>query len=84
VVLGTAGSVFFFVSPFRYPNTGCGLLFASTLELLHTDDGVASPFDSGGLLDVFTRSDMTESPREFLSRHESQREYIAIDCTSGV
>jgi hypothetical protein len=81
VVLGTAGSVFFFVSPFRYPNTGCGLLFARTVELLHAEDGVASPFDSGGLLDVFTRPDMTESPREFLSRHElpvpQHRGYLA-------
>ena len=28
VALGTADSVFFFVSPFRMPHTGCGLLFA--------------------------------------------------------
>lgn len=32
VVMGTAGSVFFYVAPFRYPNTGCGLLFATTLS----------------------------------------------------
>jgi hypothetical protein len=32
VLLGTAGSVFFFVSPFRYPSTSCGLLFAKSLE----------------------------------------------------
>ena len=28
VIMGTADSVFFYVSPFRYPNTSCGILFA--------------------------------------------------------
>src|ERR1035438_1895462 len=70
VILGTAGSVFFYVSPFRYPNTGCGLLFANSMELQHENDGVATPFDSGGLVSILTRRDPNESPREFLSRHE--------------
>ncbi len=70
VVLGTADSVFFYVSPFRYPNTSCGLLFAASLESHHGDDGAASPFDSGGLIEICVRHDPTEPPREFLSRHE--------------
>jgi len=41
VLLGTADSVFFYVSPFRYPNTSCGLLFAASLETHHGNDGVA-------------------------------------------
>jgi hypothetical protein len=81
-VLGTAGSVFFYVSPFRYPNTGCGFLFAKTLESHRSDDGVATPFDSGGLLKVFTRLDAAEPPRAFLSRHElsipEHRRYLGL------
>jgi len=68
--LGTAGSVFFYVSPFRYPYTGCGLLFAHSLESEHENDGVAIPFDSGGLLKKLVRRNLAESPQEFLSRHE--------------
>jgi hypothetical protein len=82
VELGTADSVFFYVSPFRYPNTGCGLLFAKTLESQHANDGVAAPFDSGGLLNVFTRPDPAEPPRDFLSRHElpipEHRRYLGL------
>jgi hypothetical protein len=70
VILGTAGSVFFYLSPFRYPNTGCGLLFAHSLELEHKDDGLATPFDSGGLLKNLTRHNPAESPQDFLARHE--------------
>ncbi len=81
-LLGTAGNVFFYVAPFRYPNTGCGLLFANTLESEHENGGVASPFDSGGLIDVFTRSDQAESPQAFLSRHElpvpEHRQYLGL------
>ena len=70
MILGTAGSVFFYLSPFRYPNTNCGLLLAHSLESEHEDDGVATPFDSGGLVKKFTRRNPAESPQEFLSRHE--------------
>lgn len=69
-LLGTAGFVFFYVAPFQYPKTGCGLLFARSLEEYYRDDGVATPFDSGALVDVFTRPDPAEPPREFLARHE--------------
>lgn len=68
--MGTGESVFFYVSPFRYPHTACGLLFAGTLELERKNDGVATPFDSGGLLRIFARPDPAESPQEFLWRHE--------------
>lgn len=81
-LLGTADFVFFYVAPFQYPKTGCGLLFARSLEEYHKDDGVATPFDSGGLVDVFTRPDPAEPPREFLARHElpvpDHREYLGI------
>ena len=69
-ILGTVGSVFFYVAPFRYPHTGCGLLFAHTLELQHENDGVATPFDSGGLVKKFDRTNPAVSPQEFLSHHE--------------
>ena len=82
VVLGTCGSVFFYVSPFGVPNTGCGFLFAKTLESDRSDDGVATPFDSGGLLKVFSRLDTAEPPRAFLSRHElpipEHRRYLGL------
>jgi hypothetical protein len=80
--LGTVNSVFFFVSPFRYPDTGCGLLFARSLEVEHQANGAATPFDSGGLLKVFTRPDPLESPQQFLSRHEfplpDYRRYLGL------
>ncbi len=83
--LGTADSVFFYLAPFRSPHTGCGLLFARSLEDYHKDYGVATPFDSGGLVDVFSRSDSAEQPRAFLSRHElpvpDHREYLRL-CLS--
>ena len=82
VVLGTAGSVFFHVSPFRFPQTGCGFLFAKALESHRSDDGVATPFDSGGLLKVCTRPDAAEPPQAFLSRHElpipEHRRYLGL------
>jgi hypothetical protein len=79
-IMGTEGDVFFYVGPFRYPSTACGLLFATTLENIQTDEGAAAPFDSGGLLHHIMRSDPNEPPREFLSRHElpipQHREYL--------
>ena len=82
VVLDTAGSVFFYVSPFRYPQTGCGFLFAKTLESHRSDDGVADPFESGGLLGRFTRPDPAELPGTFLARHElpipEHRRYLSL------
>lgn len=68
--MGTADSVFFYVAPFRFPQTSCGFLFAPSLESESSGDGVAAPFDSGGLLKVFTRADGTEPPLAFLLRHE--------------
>src|ERR1035437_560328 len=82
VVLGTAGSVFFYVSPFRYPNTTCGFLFAKSLESHYRDGGAATPFDSGGLMRIFVRPDPAELPRAFLSRHElpipEHRRYLGL------
>jgi hypothetical protein len=81
--LGTAGSVFFYVSPFRYPHTACGVLFRGTLEQEHRDNGSASPFDSGALLrPSATRADPSESPKDFFIRHElpipEHRAYLAL------
>src|ERR1035437_233103 len=82
VVLGTADSVFFYVSPFRYPNTTCGLLFAKSLESPHRDAGVATPFDSGGLMKIFVRPDPAEPLWDFLARHElpipEHRRYLGL------
>jgi hypothetical protein len=82
VVLGTADFVFFYLSPFRYPGTNCGFLFAKSLESHHVNDGVATPFDSGGLMKACIRRDPTEPPREFLSRHElpvpDHRRYLGL------
>ncbi|MCX6635816.1 MAG: hypothetical protein NT090_12165 [Acidobacteria bacterium] len=82
VLLGTADFVFFYVAPFSFLNTGCGLLFARTLEEYHRDDGVATPFDSGGLVNRVTRPDPAEPPHEFLARHElpvpDHREYLGV------
>ena len=81
-LMGTAGSVFFYVAPFRYPSTTCGLLFAKTLESRHSNDGVATPFDSGGVWKACTRSNTSEPLREFLSRHElpvpEHRRYLGL------
>lgn len=78
--LGTANSVFFYAAPFRFPHTGCGFLFNHRLEQAHRDDGVAVPFDSGGLVNVFTRPNPAESAVEFLARHElplpEHRDYL--------
>jgi hypothetical protein len=68
--LGTGGFVFLYAAPFRFPHTGCGLLFAAELEDDHPDHGIATPFDSGGLVNVFSRLDPTESALGFLARHE--------------
>jgi hypothetical protein len=74
--------VFFYVSPFRYPNTTCGFLFAKSLESQHRDGGVATPFDSGGLKGIFVRPDPAEPPRDFLARHElpipEHRRYLGL------
>jgi len=82
VALGTAASVFFYVSPFRFPQTGCGFLFAKTLESHRSDEGVATPFDSGGLQGRFTRPDPAEPPRAFRPRHElpipGHRRYLGL------
>jgi hypothetical protein len=82
VVLGTAGSVFLYLAPFRYPHTGCGLLFAVTLESEHQHDGSAAPFDTGWLLRVPTRPDPSGPPRDFLARHEmpvpDHRRYLCL------
>jgi hypothetical protein len=60
----------------------CGLLFAGSLESAYRDTGIATPFDSGGLVSVFGRLDPSEPPVEFLLRHElpipQHRMYLAL------
>ena len=70
VVLGTSDTVFFYAAPFRYPNTGCGLLYARSLEKDYESTGAATPFDSGGLRHKMVRPDPAEPVQTFLARHE--------------
>jgi len=80
--MGTADSVFFYVAPFRYPNTNCGLLFAASLESERRDDGVATHFDSGWLTKMRAQPQPAETVRDFLGRHElpvpEHRRYLAM------
>ncbi len=82
VRLGTAECVFFYVAPFRFPNTGCGLLFARSLEEHYRAEGTASPFDSGGLASKLSWPDPNESAQHFLARHElpipDHRDYLLL------
>ena len=48
-ILETADDVFLYAAAFSYPDTDCGFLFVSSLEVGHEGDGVATPFDSGAL-----------------------------------
>lgn len=79
--LDTAGYVFLYASSFAFPNSGCGLLFAPSLERERPGEASATPFDSGGLVKVFRRVDMGESARDFFARHElpvsGYRDYLA-------
>ncbi|MBL8217304.1 MAG: hypothetical protein JNK87_41675 [Bryobacterales bacterium] len=62
--------MFFYVAPFRYPSTSCGLLFSRRLEAAYAEHGVATPFDSGGLVSKVQRADPDEDVCAFLARHE--------------
>ena len=79
-VLGTGEFVFLYAAPFRFPATGCGLLFAASLEDGYREDGASTPFDSGGLVNVFSRPDPNEPARTFQARHElpipEHRDYL--------
>lgn len=80
VLLGTHDNVFFYVAPFRYPHTVAGLLFAP--EMPFTEPAVATPFDSGGLIDHLDRPSGAEDHAAFLARHElpvpAHREYLCL------
>lgn len=69
-ILGTQDAVFFFVAPFRYPSTGCGLLFSRTLEVEAGSKGASTPFDSGSLISKVQRPDPSEPVLDFFRRHE--------------
>ena len=66
--LGTDTSVFFFLAPFSYPNTQCGILFKREMQKTYKNKGEASSFDSGGLIRHFTLP-AGIAPKGFLSRH---------------
>jgi len=68
-VLGTGGFVFLYAAPFGRPHTGCGFLFSAMLEEEHSEDGAATPFDSGGLVRFCTRANPGESAADFFARH---------------
>ena len=61
--------MFLFAGPFRFPETECGFLFKVSLEVDRSADCVATPFDSGGLLEHHRPPD-DEDPKAFLDRHE--------------
>ncbi len=66
--LGTDTSVFFFLAPFSYPNTQCGILFKKELQKAYKSKSNASPFDSGGLINHF-KLPIGIAPKDFLNRH---------------
>ncbi len=82
VQMGTEDRVFFYLSPFRRPNTSCGFLFSRNLEISRRQDGAASPFDSGSLLRHCVPPGQTQSPRDFLAAHEmpipDHRHYLSL------
>ena len=82
VQMGTEDCVFFYLSPFRRPNTSCGFLFSRNLEISRRGDGAASPFDSGSLVEHCVRPDQTQSLRDFLAVHElpipDHRHYLSL------
>lgn len=83
--MGTLDFVFLYVAPFRRHPTTYGLLFSPTIEVEHQGQGIASPFDSGGLA-KYCIIPNGESPRDFLSRHElplfEHRQYLCRTLNS--
>ena len=86
IQLGTSNDVFFYAASFRYPNTGCGFLFASTLEAENKESGTATPFDSGGLLHHIIRLNLSETEKDYLGHHElpipEHRQYLGQSMTA--
>lgn len=68
--LETGDDVFLYAAPFSYPNTECGFLFTASLEGQHTDDGVATPFDSGALAAYVAPPAPYVDPILFVRDHE--------------
>ena len=66
-ILGTESFVFLFAGPFRFGPSSCGFLFRVDMETDRVSEGEASPFDSGGLINVF--SGIEGTPKDFLDRH---------------
>ena len=69
VRLGTADYVFTFAGPLRYAGI-CGFLFDAGIEKIRSGDAIATPFDSGGLIDHFRPNDTDEQRVKFLQDHE--------------
>lgn len=82
VLNGTAGCVFLYAAPFRYPDTTCGFLFRPSLESERREDGSASAFDSGGLGGAIQFPAGFSSTRTFLEAHSlpipEHREYLCL------
>ncbi len=78
-ILGTDEYVFLFAGPFRYTVSSCGFIFRADLEKTWSGPGETSPFDSGGLISVFTG--FSGSPKDYLDRFRlplyKHREYLA-------
>jgi hypothetical protein len=77
--LGTAGDVFTYVGPLRYPGTSCGFLLNPVIERRFTATALATPFDSGAI-HKFGSHMSAEDQVAFLRRHQmpvpEYREYF--------
>ena len=83
--LGTSNDIFFYVGPFRYPSTACGILLSHSIESDHVDTAKATPFDSGGLVHRLGRPDADESVSTYLARRElppDHRQYLSYTLTA--
>lgn len=82
ITLGTTNFVFLYAGPFSFPSSGCGFLFSTSLEGHHATDGLATPFDSGGLVGQLRSASEPEKPEAFFERHElpvpGHRDYLRI------
>ncbi|HDY65812.1 MAG TPA: hypothetical protein ENH84_06225 [Phycisphaerae bacterium] len=70
VVLKTDEDVFFFAGPFRFPPKkpgACGLIFSCDLETVLDNRKVATPFDSGGVLEWYSPSGADLSPKDLVA-----------------
>src|ERR1039457_7368374 len=66
MILGTAGSVFFYLSPFRYPNTNCGLLL----------DRKSTRLNSSHLVISYAVFCLKKKKKKLITTHHKRRWYV--------